>query len=121
MSKIEERYADLFSSVWLAPDGCRYMAYCRISDSPEYLIDVGELLKYFKDFGSLDLIIDVQRLVVNYVKEAIRPNDIESCIPMSFYERIDDIGYFADILESSIVRDEKLIGDYVKWRKNRYL
>lgn len=119
MSKIDEKYADLFSLIWLAPNGSRYMAYCRTGDFPEYLIDVGELLKYFEDFGSIDLIVDMYRLVVGYVIAEIRPNELEHCIPMSFYNRIDDIGYFADTLERSIVRDANLIKNYVNWRTQK--
>lgn len=119
MSKIDEKYADLFSLIWLAPNGSRYLAYYRTGDFPEYLIDVGELLKYFEDFGSIDLIVDMYRLIVDYVKAEIRPNELEYCIPMSFYNRIDVIGYFADTLERSIVRDANLIENYVNWRTQK--
>lgn len=119
MSKIIEHYSDLFNLIWLSPDGNRYMAYYRTGDFPEYLIDVGALLKYFEDFATIDLIIEVQRLIVDFVKETTRPAEIDGYLTNTIYDRIEDIAYFANVLENVVKRDTNLIEGYVEWRTQK--
>lgn len=122
MSKIDrEKFENLFGRIWKAPDGNRYIDYCRNGDKPEYLVNIGELVDYFWQFDTISLIIDVQRLIVDFVKETTRPKNIEGFLTPIIYDRINEVGYFADLLEMCVVRDSRLIAAYMEWEKNKKL
>ena len=117
MSEIEKSFLTKFlEESWEAPNGRTYIGDICSRNSPEYLIDVKVLLDFFREFDSVELIIAVQRLVIDFVKETARPANLEGYLSDTIYDRINEVSYFADVLERSITRDTDLIEAY-KQRK----
>lgn len=113
MSKIDKTFLTKFlEEVWEAPNGRLYIGDTCSSYSPEYLIDVKKLIDYFREFDTVELIIAVQRLIVDFVKETARPANLEGYLSKAIYDRINEVSYFADVLDDCINRDAHLIDAY---------
>lgn len=113
MSKNDESFLTNFlGEVWEAPDGRIYIGDTCSRHSPEYLIDVKKLIDYFREFDTVELIIAVQRLIVDFVKETARPANLEGYLSKAIYDRINEVSYFADVLDDCINRDAHLIDAY---------
>ena len=120
MSKTGDDFIrNLLSESWLAPDGRTYIADRSSHNSPEYLIDLEKLIDYFRNVDTVNLIIATQRLVIDFVSETARPQDIDGYLPHAIYDKINDVSFFADTLEECIKRDATLIDAYKQYIKQR--
>lgn len=115
MSKIDENIIERLSpDIWEAPDGNYYIGNDYQQDEPAtYLVDVGKLLSYFeKESDMIRLIIKLQQLIISFVRENGRPEDMGGYVSEEVANRIDDVAHFAEFLESCIVYRSDLVKAY---------
>lgn len=115
MLKIDENIIERLSpDIWEAPDGNYYIGNDYERDKPAtYLVDVGKLLSYFeKESDMIRLIIKLQQLIISFVRENGRPEDLNGYVSEEVANRIDDVAHFAEFLESCIVYRGDLVKAY---------
>lgn len=115
MLKIDEHLIERLSpDIWAAPDGNFYIGDGSGGSHPAtYLIDVGKLISYFdRDADVIRLIVKLQQLIISFVRENGRPEDVRGYVSEEVANRIDDVAHFAEILESCIVYRCDLVKAY---------
>lgn len=114
MSKIDENIIErLAPDIWEAPDGNFYVGgdYAGSEYPTTYLINVGKLLSYFdEDADMLRLIVKMQQLIISFVRENGRGENVAGYVSEEVAKRIDDVAHFAEQLEDCI----EYRGNFVK-------
>lgn len=120
MSKIERTFVELFADeVCQMPDGRMFISDDAGSYPPTYIIDVGKLLSIFCEVDVIRLVVKMQQLIIDFVRENGRPDDIKGYFSEIVYGKIEDVSQFAERLEDCICRSPAMIKLYCEIKSKK--